>query len=167
VIELVQESAVQKFSQSAGANGLVASGILGVSTEDFGLLRWVFQGSDDDRPFRDPKGTGKCAVVLTTNSTWGTNQHNTARMPVLTALIYADPTRGNDGTPAKPDAKSKALKVADALITVFHDAANSDHNWPKGLKVHSSVHSDGPNSQPIPDSDGMVRMSLSFQLMVD
>lgn len=164
VLDQLQASAVEKFISSPQAAELVLSGDLGSDVSTGQSLLWVFQGSDDDKPFRDPEGTGTSAVVLTYNSNWGTNPHNTARFPVLTALVYADCSRTPSGEISRRDAKSRALRVSDALINVFHDAANRDHVWPLGLRVVSSNWSYGPDAMPIPGESGLWRASLRFDI---
>lgn len=165
--DLLQASAVKKFTDSDQAAALIADGDLGVDVggDSEGLV-WVFQGSDDDRPWRDPEGTGKAAVVLTFNDSWGANQHNTSDMPVLTALVYSDTSRSADGTPTTRDGKARALRVIQALKEVFHDAANKDHEWPLDLRIHSCVATNGATIYPVPDTDGMHRASIRFQILM-
>jgi hypothetical protein len=168
MIEKLQNAAVSKFSSSSVATGLIQQGILGVDVGgQTDGLRWIFSGDQDDRPYRDPEGTGKTAVVFTVNGSWGTNLHNTARFPVLTVLIYSDSTRGLDGRPTSGNGKTRGLAVADAIIKVFHDPAKNVHVWPNGVYVHSCLYAGGPNAQPVPDSDGMSRISLEFNIETD
>lgn len=168
MIEKLQNAAVARFNGSTAATSLVQKGILGV---DIGGttsgLKWVFTGDQDDRPYRDPEGTGKCAVVFTVNGFWGTNLHNTARFPVLTVLIYTDSARGTDGKPTVSNSKARGLEVADQIIKFFHDPGKTVNKWPNNVYVHSCLHVSGPNAQPVIDSDGMTRISLSFNIEMD
>lgn len=98
---------------------------------------WVFQGLDaDGRPFRDPEGSGKCVLVLSSRSEWSApNKHNTFEFPKLQVLIYADSTRNEDGTPALRDAERKINKIHRAMDVLFHLAgwSGSDMYWQDGL----------------------------------
>lgn len=168
MIEKLQNSAVKRFSESSVATGLIQEGILGVDVGgDTDGLRWVFSGDQDDRPYRDPEGTGKAAVVFTVNGSWGTNLHNTARFPILTVLIYSDSSRGPDGRPMSGNGKTRGLRVADQIIKLFHDPAKATNRWPNNVFIHSCLYSSGPTSQPVPESDGMSRISIDFNIEMD
>jgi len=163
VIENVIPAAVAKFVASPECEALVEEGLLGVDVKG---TPWVFQGSDDDRPFRDPAGTGKGAIVITSNGIWGVNQHNTADFPLLTVLVYMDVSRKADGTILMKNGKSRTLSVLRRVKDVFHDAANKDHEWP-GLYVVSCVMQPGGFSvMGIPNSDAMHRGAANFELSI-
>ena len=159
-IENVALSAVTRFVESQQYADLVDGGFIG---ED-GDTPWVFQGSDDDRPFRDPQGAGKGAVVFTVNDTWAVNQHNTAEFPLLTALVYMDVSRDGEGAPMGKDGKVRALYVVRLIKEVFHDAANKVHTWPNGIYVHSCVAQSGISVLPVPEGDGMHRAAVRFEV---
>ena len=115
---------------------------------------WVFQGLDaEGRPFRDPEGSGKCALVLSSRSEWsGPNRHNTFEFPRLQVLIYADSTRNEDGSPAVRDAERKIKKIWRAIDTVFHLAGweGADLFWQDGL-LHPQPGETCPPDHPIED----------------
>lgn len=162
-IEELMPSAVEKFKASAQAAQLVTDGILG--TDPDGMM-WVFQGSDDDRPFRDPEGTGKAAIVFTVNDIWGTNNHNTVRLPVLTALAYVDASRNASGEILRRDGKHRALRVSELVRDAFHDPANVEHVWPLDVVVYSCVCTGWASVLEVPDSDGMHRSAARFNIMM-
>lgn len=162
-LDQVQASAVVKFSASVQAQALVAAGDLG---QDSDGMKWVFQGADDDRPFRDPEGTGRAAVVFTVNDTWGVNRHNTASMPILVALVYADASRNSGGELLLRDAKARAQRVSAAIRDVFHDVGNVDHDWPLEVKVFSCVCSSDVSVLPVPATEAQHRASLRFEVML-
>lgn len=129
---------------------------------------WVFAGPDHaSAPSRDVTNTGKVAVVLFSRNYWGSNMHNTVRMPTLTVLIWADATRF-DGTSSRAaeDADLKAKAAAKTIRRTFHDAANADHDWPLGLSVISSVADGDLDLTDVPGSDYAVRGAMNFSVQV-
>lgn len=128
---------------------------------------WIFAGADQEgRPYRDPAATGKCAVVLTEAAPWGTNAHNTARMPSLQVQIYCDPSRDANGNIAARDERLKCRKIAKTVHRCFHDAANRDHSWPNNLLVVSSTCSSDLSITDVPNSDGICRGTLVFSIQL-
>jgi len=162
MIEKVIPAAVAKFLASDECQHLVDTGLLGVDRDG---SPWVFQGSDDDRPFRDPKGSGRGAIVFTSNQTWGVNAHNTADFPLLTALVYMDVSRKADATVLAKDGKLRTLGAIDHIKKVFHDPGNTDHQWP-GLYVYACVAQNGYSVLGIPGSDNMHRGSINFEVSI-
>jgi hypothetical protein len=129
---------------------------------------WVFSGMDHDgAPSRDVTNTGKVACVLLSRNAWGSNMHNTARLPILTVLTYADATRF-DGTVSRAaeDAELKAKAVAKVVRKTFHDAANEDHIWPLDLFVVSSVANGDLDLTDVPGSDYVVRGTQRFDVIL-
>lgn len=163
MIEKVIPAALAKFLASPQCQDLIDDGLLGVDADD---VPWVFQGSDDDRPFRDPKGSGRGAIVLTSNQSWGANPHNTAYFPLLTALVYMDVSRKADGTVLAKDGKLRTLGVINRVREVFHDPGNSDHDWPLDLYVYACVAQNGYSILGIPGSDNMHRGSINFEVSI-
>ena len=161
MIEVLPKAAVDKFIASQECQDLIDEGLLG---KDADGTPWVFQGSDDDRPFRDPKGTGKAAIVLTSNGIWGVNAHNTADFPLLTALAYVDVSRKPDGTVLTKNGKVRAQSILRRVKDVFHDPANKDHLWPGLYVVACVMQSGGYSVMPIPGSDNMHRGAVNFEV---
>lgn len=135
---------------------------------------WLFQDTaEDNRPFRDPKGTGKATVVVGFRDSWGVNRHNTMAMPVIQVLVYADLSRHVDGTPQGRDAKDRALRVWSALDSLLHDTggALSGHkvtlaNPVASVTFVSSARTEGPSVMPVPDGDGMERLMARYEVAV-
>ena len=128
---------------------------------------WVFQGlTPEGRPFRDPEGTGKCAVVLNVRDSWASpNAHNNAMFPMLRVSIFADATRDAGRNITQRDADSKAWAVWEVLDRVFHDPGNSKHDW-SGVRVVSSVRGGEPGVMDVPGGDGMVRLDVVYNICV-
>lgn len=122
-----------------------------IGTDAPGSDPWVFQGLDaEGRPFRDPEGSGKCVLVLSSRSEWsGPNRHNTFEFPRLQVLIYADSTRNDDGTPALRDAERKIKRIQRAVDVCFHLAGweGVDTFWQDGLMHDPDEHADVPHQE--------------------
>lgn len=137
-----------------------ASGLLGF--DDSGL--WIFQsGPEEDKPYRDPQGTGTSAIVVGNTDTWGSNPHNTAQFPILQILIYSDCTRGPDNTPVKADQKTKAFKIYEAVDDLINDPANDKHVW-MGRTILSCLRREGPSVSAVPDTNGLVRLMVRYEI---
>lgn len=160
-------SARDKLLTALTAAGLVGS-VVGKDTTGVWASGWVFSDSGNNlAPSRDPLGTGKVAVVLSSRTSWSSNMHNTARFPVLQVLVYADPTRqAGSVSRAAEDADLKAKAVARVVRKTFHDAANKDHIWPYALEVVSSVADGDVELTDIPGSDYAVRGLQRFNLQL-
>jgi len=128
---------------------------------------WVFQGLDGDgRPYRDPQGSGKAAVVLTSRDGWASpNMHNTATFPSLQVLIYADVSRSLQGSPTARDAEARCKRVYEKVDRVFHDPSNSTHGW-DGVRIVSCVRSSELSISDIPGSDLMVRGLVRYNVVL-
>lgn len=135
---------------------------------------WLFQDTyDDNRPFRDPKGTGMAAVVVGFRDSWGVNAHNTMGMPLIQVLVYADLTRHVDGTPQARDAKDRAVRVWEAVDALLHDSGGvlgglrvTLTNPATTVTLVSSQRAEGPSVLPVPDGDGMERLMARYEVAV-
>lgn len=128
---------------------------------------WVFPGVDNDgRPLRSVEGSNKVSVTITDRDTWGVNQNNSMRMPLLRVLIFADTARQPDGNPAGRYADLRCRKTAEFIIKLFDDVSNSVHLWnpgqPEELSIVSCVVQSGLSIQDIPDNDYAVRGSFTL-----
>lgn len=161
-------SARQKLLTALTDAGLIGTVVGKDATGGTWASGWVFSDSGNDlSPSRSIAATGKAAVVVSSRSAWGSNNHNTARFPVLQILIYADPTRvPNSPSRAAEDADLKAKAIAKVVRKTFHDAANEDHNWPLGVQVISSVAAGDLELTDIPNSDYAVRGIQRFNLQL-
>lgn len=132
---------------------------------------WVFQGLDDEgRPFRDPEGTGKAVVVLSSRSEWTTpNQHNTAAFPALQVLIYVDSTRTVGGSEIAPDALQKAQHIAKRVNARFHLVANRSEGQKWGdMYVHSCLRSNPMDIRDVPGTHAKtVRVEMKYDCVAD
>lgn len=154
-------SVVLFFKQHQPLLDLASDGTLGF--DEHGL--WVFQGDAGERPFRDPQGTGTSAVVLSADESWAHNQHNTANFPVLQVLIYSDATREVDNKPVKLDQRTKAWNIFSVLDDVLHDTSNVHHQF-FGTPIISSSRHSGPGIMPVPDTAGLVRLMVRYEVQV-
>ena len=154
-------NAVLALKQHPPLITLAEEGVLGFDRDGM----WIFFGNDENKPWRDPQGTGTSAIVLSTDDTWGNNPHNSAQFPVLQVLIYSDATRGTDNKPMMTDQKTKALRIYDVVDTLFHDCGNRLHAL-GDVRIHSSLRRYGPSLQPVPDTAGMVRLDVTYEIAV-
>lgn len=175
--ELIRDlatAAVDRLVADPEWQALVISGVIGTDAADSDpdadkLARaWLFQGlNDDGTPYRDPVGTGKATVVLIERTQWTTNPHNTAKFPVLQALIYADASRNDDGSASDRDQDRRCKTVAKTVDDLFHDPANRKHDWP-GLFVVSCVRSQGLSIMDVPGTGSLcVRGELRYETTTD
>ena len=154
-------SVVLFFKQHPGLIALGKSGELGF--DEHGL--WVFQGDAGERPFRDPQGTGTSAVVISADASWGSNQHNTAQFPLLQVLIFSDADRDADNQPVRLNQRTKAWKIYEVVDDVLHDVSNTHHDF-FGTQVISSSRHTNPGIQPVPDTAGLVRLMVRYEVQV-
>lgn len=148
-----------------------ASGVLALPETDLGRDEtagiWVFQGSDDLVPFRDPKGTGTSAVSVAVTGSWSSNPHNTMNFPRLTVAVFADTSRGEGGEPILWDGHYRALRVWEALDAVLHDPANADR--PAWLAAGTPVLSclrETVHVAKVPGMDGMHRLTCDYSVVM-
>lgn len=154
-------SVVLFFKQHPALHELTKDGTLGFDGD--GL--WFFQGDAGERPFRDPQGTGTSAVVLSADDTWGNNRHNTAQFPILQVLIFSDATRGPDNQPVRLDQRTKAWNIYSVIDDVLHDTANVHHQF-FGTQVISTSRYSGPSVTAVPDTAGLVRLMVRYEVQV-
>jgi hypothetical protein len=168
-LENVLPAVLKTIAADSAFTALVGSDIGEISAG----VPWLFQDTyDDNRPFRDPKGTGKAAVVVGFRDSWGVNGHNTMGMPMVQVLVYADLSRNADGTPQARDAKNRATRVWETIDAILHDVRGSL----SGVKVVlsepvgadftfvSSRRREGPSIMPVPDGDGMERLMARYEV---
>lgn len=171
-LEHVLDAAYVLISEHAPFEALAGADV-GQDTDGSVPVPWLFQDADDaEAPYRDPKSSGKSAVVLGFTDTWGINRHNTAGLPLLQVLIFSDLTRNEDGTPQIKDGKARALRVFDAIDSLLHDPGNrlggtrvdvGDGNF---VRLISTARREGPAMQPVPNGDGMVRLMARYEWVV-
>lgn len=154
-------SMVLFFKQYPPMLELGKEGVLGF--DEHGL--WIFQGDAGERPFRDPQGTGTSAIVMSADETWASNPHNTAQFPVLQVLIYSDATRAADNTPVRLDQRTKAWNIYEPINRILHDAANEHHDF-FGTPVVSLQTHTSPSVMAVPDTSGMVRLMVRYEVQV-
>jgi hypothetical protein len=169
-------SAFQKLSAYPAFQQLVLDGLIGTDADDTApdeekiAKAWLFQSLDDqERPFRDPEGSGQCVILLSQHKSWsGPNRHNTAQFPQLNVLIYADSTRDADGAPITQDARRKAKHVAKRINPCFHRPGNDDHLWPGDYWVHASYQSMQLQLTDVPNTQAYtVRGEMTYEITTD
>jgi hypothetical protein len=124
---------------------------------------WVF----DTKPFGRIENSQQCSVVVFETGTWSSpNEHNTARFPILTVDIWADPSRGPGGDVLRYDADTKIEAVHDVVKQAFHLMQNSSkgstRTWgtagqeaeKSGVPIFSSKFLSGPDYSDIEDTSG-------------
>lgn len=111
---------------------------------------WVFAGTNDNRPFKDPLNTSKCAIVFNSWRSWTTSYMNTTRYPILQMSIFADSTRAEGtSTVSRYDAQEKALKLFNLVDPVLNDKTHKILEW-NGVPIINSYLDRGPDIGPIP-----------------
>lgn len=100
-------AAVNYLLQKSDVTSLLGSDDLGP---------WLFA----NQPEATIENTGDVMVVITSTNGWGANDHNTARFPVLTIDIWADPTRNPDRSVKRKDADLKIEAVFLAIDKYLH-----------------------------------------------
>lgn len=156
-------SVVLMLKQDASMINAGEAGVLGFDQD--GL--WIFQGDDDEdnkRPYRDPSGMGLCSIVINTDTAWSSGStFNTTQFPELQILIWSDASRNADGLIAKHDQRGKAYFLYQRLDEIFHDVANRQHDW-LGVPVFSCLRGNGPTVMKVPDTNGTVRLEVTYEI---
>lgn len=125
-IELVTPSATMLLKNNVDMIALADAGILG--SDNTGI--YVFQGTDNNRPFRNVEGTGMCSVVVSSwQSSMPGSRFSSAQFVTLQVVVFADESRGVGNTTVAHDAQSKAFKVYNVFDSIFHDNQNINKNW--------------------------------------
>ena len=131
---------------------------------------WLFQGlTGEGLPYRDPEGSGKSVVVLTSRDYRGDTGFNTFERPVVRLTIYSDSTRTADGSPEAADADSRCRDIFKKLNPCFHLplAEEADRNW-SGVRILSSLADGGFSMTDVPKTDGyVIRGSREYQLVTE
>lgn len=126
------------------------------------LFRWVLQA--------DVEGSGRAAVVLSTPSGWAApNAHNTARFPRLEVEVYADVPRDDRLLPTVRTAQDYALAVFAVIDPVLHRVDRGGFTWGNsegGMRIVRSVRQVEPAVEPVPDADGVARLSVAYAVSV-
>lgn len=127
-----------------GPNALIGSG------PEVSTGPWVFTGTNDNKPFKDPLNTSRCAIAISAWHSWTTSYLNTTRYPILQVSIYADSTRADSvGKVAKFDAQEKAGQVFNIIDPVLNDKSHKILNW-NGVPIIDSYLNRGPDIGPVP-----------------
>ena len=154
---------------------LVDGGYIGTDAAADALLgeqvsaSWLFQGlSEDGRPFRDPEGSGKSAVVLQEYTGWpGSSDSHTFRFPQLQLLVYTDTPRAADGSELALTASRTCKYILSELDRVFHLPGNSEHKW-NSMHVHSSLRDGGWAIHDVPGTQSRtVRGEQRYSTITD
>jgi hypothetical protein len=133
-------------------------GLLGTSPE---WATWLWRWS----AYEVVEGTGLVGMTLRQGTWTVPSPWHTTKYPELQAIIYADRTRDDLGRPTKEDAEEKALRVADAVDAVLHVPQGGELSW-DGVRVVSSVRQSEPDVVQAPDSDGMIRATSRYAVVL-
>lgn len=129
---------------------------------------WVFAGTNDNRPFKDPLNTSRCAIVFNSWRSWATSYRNTTRYPILQMSIFADSTRAENTTDvAKYDAQVKALKVFNMIDPILNDKSHKILEW-GGVPIIDSYLDRGPDIGPIPGdtNEGLYILTAYYNVQI-
>lgn len=115
---------------------------------------------EHDLPF-SIEGTGAIMAAIRDGGVWGggMDYHSTFKK-VITIVLYADCTRGDDGLPYSDDAGQRAWQAWSAIDDVLNDIA---HQW---LAVISSSRQGAPSMAPLEGSDLAVQLIGRFEVQL-
>lgn len=152
------------LKNNPGLVKLANDNVLGESA-DSGL--WIFQGTNDGKPFIDPLNTSLCAVVVSTWGGWTFSEFHTNNFPELTIAIYADPTRQLDGSTdvAKYDAQSKAFRIYHVIDKIFNDKARANFALFESFDIPiitTERNAGYPQIGPVPDNKGLQVLTAKY-----
>jgi len=161
-IELLTPSATMMLKNLPSMVALADAGILG--SDSTGI--YIFQGTDNNKPFRNIEGTGMCSIVVSAWQDGGQRSpFSSAKFCTLQLLVFADESRGINNSVANHDAQSKALKIYNAFDPIFHDNRNLSKNW-WGLEIQDSRWAGGPNIYPVEEEDGMYVLQATYTVKI-
>jgi len=135
---------------------------------------WIFSG----RPDATIENTGEAMIVVNVDNGWGANTHNTARFPVITIDIWADPTRNPDLSVRTKDADLKAEAVYLAVDPFLHLVnANIGGEFiffgtpeqianKTGVRIISSSRNDEPSYRPALNDEGAVLATVTYNASI-
>ncbi len=138
----------------------------GASPQDRLAAAWLFQGlNEEGRPFRDPEGSSRAAVVVSQRSEWSApNQHNTLGFPRLQILVYSDSTRLEDGSAPVLDALDRGEVIMRFMHRLFHRPQNDVHYWDT-LPIVSSLGGSLLDVRDVPGTQGAtVRLERTYNV---
>lgn len=132
-----------------------------------------------NQPEATIENTGSAMVVISVVDGWGANDHNTARFPILTVDIWADPTRNIDLSVKRKDADLKIEKVFLAMDKFLHMMNNSlpggaSVMWGtateltnrQGTRITSSIRQDEPTIRPAIDDQGAMVGTIRYAVSI-
>lgn len=123
---------------------------------------WVWR----EKPWEKVEGSQKSAIVISERGGWAApNRHNTARFPRLQFEVFADPTRTAGGNPSTTEAGAKAKEIFYLLDRMFHLPQGGEVAW-QGTRVVGSSRLEEPDVVPVPDGDGLVRLLVSYGVVL-
>lgn len=161
-IELLTPSATMMLKNLPEMAALADAGVLGL--DNTGLF--IFQGTDNNKPFRNVEGTGMCSVVVSSWQDGGPrSRFSSAHFMTLQILVFVDESRGINNSVANHDAQSKAFKVYNVFDPIFHDNRNISKEW-WGLRILETESSGGPNIYPVEGEDGIYVLQATYRVKI-
>lgn len=161
-VELLTPSATMVLKNMPEMAQLADAGILG--SDSTGI--YIFQGTNNNKPFRNIEGTGMCSVVVSSWQDAGPgSRFNSVQSMTLQILVFVDESRGIDNSIANHDAQSKAFKVYNVFNGIFHDNKNLSKEW-WGLRILDSVRSGGPNIYPVEGEDALYVLQATYAVNI-
>lgn len=132
-----------------------------------------------NRPESTVENTQKCMIVITSTEGWGSNDHNTARFPILVVDIWADPTRNPDMSVKMKDSDLKIEAVYAAVDRRLHRVDGGQPGggsifWgtpseiaaKTGVRIISSKRQNEPDIQPAFDSEGALMGRVRYYVTI-
>lgn len=132
-----------------------------------------------NRPEATIENTQTSMIVITSDSGWGANDHNTARFPILYVDIWSDPTRNPDNSVRRKDADLKIEDVYEAVDKLLHRVNNSEPGgksimWGTeeeleartGVRIISSTRQNEPDIRPAFDDEGALIGRIRYDVSI-
>lgn len=161
-VELLTPSAAMMLKNLPAMVQLADAGVLGY--DQTGIF--VFQGTNNNKPFRNVEGTGMCSVVVSSWQDAGNRSRFSSAHPmILEVLVFSDESRGISNSVVAHDSQSKAYKVYSIFDPIFHDNKNISKNW-WGLEILESSYNSGPNLYPVDGEDGLYVLQATYRVVV-
>lgn len=130
---------------------------------------WLFQ----DTLMTRVESSQKTACVVRQDGGWTQpNMHNTARFPRLVVEFYGDPDRDAGNNTSEPlSAKDKILAAFNVIDRFLHFTTMRDQWWPEygtngAMRVLNSSRASELQFFPVPDGDGLMRGSVTYNVGV-
>jgi hypothetical protein len=133
---------------------------LAISVSAIELIRAALPAETPVLPDTNTKveGTGGVVVEVLDGGPWGSAGTTRTQKRVLHVNVLADRTRDVQGNPLRDDADRRAWAVWEIVDKTLHDV---NHEW---TQVATSLRANGPTLTLLPDGDGAVLLTATYEV---